>query len=130
MVVPEEPGDPDVRKLAATDEILQVMYWLHGEKLIESVSASELSRWVALAASDIAPLLERMRISGLIEEVDAAESSEAPRYVLTTFGLQEGGRRFADEFAELTRQGHGECNDPGCDCHASGNPAECRHRHA
>jgi hypothetical protein len=30
--------------------------------------------------------------------------------------VEEGGRRFNDEFRDLTRQAHGECA-PGCWCH-------------
>ncbi len=129
MGPPEETGDSPLGKLAAIDEILQVMYWLRGEHLASEVSAGDLSRWIGLIAGDIGPLLERMAASGLVLTVGGPEAGDAPRYTLTAFGVREGGRRFADEFAEITRPGHGECGDANCDCHRTGDPADCAHRH-
>jgi hypothetical protein len=125
MGPPEVPEDPSLGKLAAIDEILQVMYWLRGERLASEVTAADLSRWIGLGAADIAPLLGRMAASGLVSELEGA----APRYTLTATGVREGGRRFADEFADVTRPGHGECGDANCDCHRTGDPADCAHRH-
>jgi hypothetical protein len=51
------------------------------------------------------------------------------RYGLTEWGIKEGGRRFADEFAGLTAQAHGECNNPNCSCQTEG-PAACAARSA
>ena len=128
MVPPPEPGDPRIDNLAAIDEILQVMYWLRGERLAQAVSAADLSRWVGLSAPDIGPLLARMAAAGWVQPV-AGEAGDTPRYELTAAGAREGGRRFADEFADLTRPGHGECADPDCECQRTGNPADCSHRH-
>jgi hypothetical protein len=128
MGPPPEPGDPRIDNLAAIDEILQVMYWLRGERLAQAVGAADLSRWVGLSAQEIAPLLARMAAAGWIQPV-AGEASETPRYELTGSGAREGGRRFADEFADLTRPGHGECADPNCECQRTGDPADCTHRH-
>ena len=129
MVPPPEPGDPRIENLAAIDEILQVMYWLRGERLAQAVSAADLSRWVGLPAHEVGPLLARMAAAGWVQAV-AAEAGETPRYELTASGARAGGRRFADEFADLTRPGHGECADPDCDCQRTGDPADCSHRHA
>jgi hypothetical protein len=128
MVPPPEPGDPRIENLAAIDEILQVMYWLRGERLAQVVSAGDLSRWVGLSAPDIGLLLARMAAAGWVQPV-AGEAGDTPRYELTAAGAREGGRRFADEFADLTRPGHGECADPDCECQRTGNPADCSHRH-
>jgi hypothetical protein len=128
MAPPPEPGDPRIENLAAIDEILQVMYWLRGERLAQAVSAADLSRWVGLSAPDIGPLLARMAAAGWVQPV-AGEAGDTPRYELTAAGAREGGRRFADEFADLTRPGHGECADPDCECQRTGNPADCSHRH-
>ena len=51
----------------------------------------------------------------------SASSASVPpealcRYALTEEGAREGGRRFADEFKDLTKPGHGECGDPDCEC--------------
>ena len=64
-------------------------------------------------------------------EVRAMQSGEAGyvRFRLTDAGLKEGGRRFADEFADLTKPGHYECGDPSCECRRTGNPADCIHQH-
>lgn len=111
--------------IAATDEILQVMYWLRGENIAQDVAPKELARWVGLDATQIESLLERLVASRLVEYVADREL----RYRLTTSGAFEGGRRFADEFSELTKPGHYECSDPNCDCRRSGNPADCVHQH-
>ena len=127
MIPPTEHGDPRVDNLAAIDEILQVMYWLRGERLAQAVSATDLSRWIGLSAHEVAPLLARMAASAWVQAV-AGEAGERARYELTASGACEGGRRFADEFADLTRPGHGECADPDCECQRTGNPADCSHR--
>ena len=111
--------------VAATDEILQVMYWLRGESIAPDVAPLELARWVGLDAAQIEPLLERLVTSGLVEHVADREL----RYRLTSSAGFEGGRLFADEFSELTKPGHYECSDPNCDCRRSGNPADCVHQH-
>ena len=50
------------------------------------------------------------------------------RFRLTTAGVKEGGRRFADEFADVTKPGHFECADPHCECKLTGNPADCAYQ--
>ena len=124
MVPPPEPGDPRMDDLRAIDEILQVMYWLRGEGLAQGVRAADLSRWVGLPPHEIDPLLARMAAAGWVQ----AEAGETPGYSLTASGAREGGRRFADEFADMTRPGHGECADPDCECQRTGDPADCSHR--
>jgi hypothetical protein len=128
MLPPPEPGDPRIDNLATMDEILQVMYWLRGERLAQAVGAADLSRWVGLSAHEIGPLLVRMAASGWIQAA-TGEEGETAKYELTPCGAREGGRRFADEFADLTRPGHGECADPDCECQRTGDPADCSHRH-
>src|SRR5262245_53972375 len=123
MALPEQPSDPGAEGLAALDEILQVMYWLRGERLANAVTAGDLARWLGMGAEAVGPLLERLAVSGLVQQAGG------PRYALTAAGVREGGRRFADEFAELTRPGHYECADPDCECQQSGDPADCVHRH-
>ena len=103
MPVPDQPSDPGVQGLAALDEILQVMYWLRGE---------------------------RLAACGLVQPAEGQAPGGTPRYALTAAGVHEGARRFADEFADLTRPGHYECADPDCECQRTGNPADCGHRHA
>lgn len=121
----DNSGEPAKEGIAVTDEILQVMYWLRGENIAQDVAPNELARWVGLDAAQIEPLLERLVESNLVEHVADREL----RYRLTNSGAFEGGRRFADEFSDLTKPGHYECADPNCECKRSGNPADCVHQH-
>ena len=125
---PADEIDPPGKQLAARDEILQVMYWLHGEELAKEVTADDLARWVSLDAMQIRSLLVDLAESKLVEALPSSDSNGA-RFRLTETGLKEGGRRFADEFAELTKPGHYECGDPNCECRRTGNPADCVHQH-
>jgi hydrogenase maturation protease len=101
----------DVRR---RDEILQVMFWLHGEGLGPEVSRADVLRFVddvGAAGTALARLVE----DGYADLVDGG------RYRLTALGLAEGRRRFLDEFEPyLARHGHGECGAADCDCHAGG----------
>ncbi len=125
---PPEEGDSLNEQLAARDEILQVMYWLRGEGLAKDVNANDLTRWMTADAMRIHSLLVQLAEAKLVEPTSASESS-AVRFRLTAAGVKEGGRRFADEFADLTKPGHFECADPNCECRQTGNPADCVHQH-
>jgi hydrogenase maturation protease len=103
------------------DEILQILYWLKGEGLAEDAGAVDLERWLAMNALEIEPALLRLCDLALVEETASG------RFRLTSTGAREGGRRFADEFANMTKPGHGECGDPDCECNETGDPADCRH---
>ncbi len=109
--------DPAAR-LAATDEILQVMYWLRGENIAHEVAPKDLAKWVGLEADEIEPLLIHLLGARLVERVvvDSGAREGVPGFRLTSAGAQEGGRRFAEEFAELTQPRHFEHSDPDCDC--------------
>jgi DNA-binding transcriptional ArsR family regulator len=128
LLMPPGEIDPPDKRLAARDEILQVMYWLHGEGLAKEVSADDLTRWVSIDAMQIHSLLVDLAEARLVEPTQSGQSSGA-RFRLTETGLKEGGRRFADEFAGLTKPGHYECGDPNCECRRTGNPADCVHQH-
>ncbi len=110
--------------LEVQDEILQVMYWLRGEKLADDVSARDLERFVGASELQLDGTLERLELLGLVSRM--AEGGTL-RYMLTEEGSREGGRRFADEFKDLTKPGHGECGDPDCECQQTGNIEDCRH---
>lgn len=105
-------------QIAATDEILQVMFWLRGEGLAQEVSPDDLAKWVGLAAAEIGPLLLEMLGSRLVERVvvDSGAEEGVPRFRLTPSGLKEGQRRFAEEFSALTGPRHFEHSDPACEC--------------
>jgi len=104
--------------LAATDEILQVMYWLRGEEIAREVAPDDLTKWVGLKARRIEALLLRLLRARLVERViiDSGPEEGRPRFRLTSEGVREGGRRFAEEFTDFTRPRHFEHSDRNCDC--------------
>jgi hypothetical protein len=106
------------------DEILQIMYWLRGEGVGEAVASRDLVSLLGLAEALTGQYLEALVAEGLV----LREQGTPAKYWLSELGVKEGGRRFADEFAGLTGQAHGECSDPDCDCLAQG-PEAC-HSHA
>lgn len=117
--------DDDLRDLAAQDEVLQVMFWMRGEGIAEEVSAAEIARFTGASENAALGVLERLVGRSLVAR---ARGDASARFRLTADGVREGGRRFADEFADLTKPGHGECNDPECECRRTGSVEDCRHR--
>lgn len=114
-----DPADAIRRR----DEILQVMFWMRGEGLGEAPGADDLQRFLlGESAAALEEDLAALAATGLLEPAGGG------RFRLTRRGLEEGGRRFREEFEELMHQGHGACSDPDCDCHALG-PEACAHAH-
>ncbi len=105
------------------DEVLQVLYWYRGEGLGDTVTPLDLVPFLVAE-----PVLVKAQLDELVKEgyVTAIEDATV-RYALTEQGIKEGGRRFADEFAGLTGQAHGECSNPNCSCQTLG-PAACESR--
>lgn len=100
------------------DDLLQVLFWLQGEGLGEEVGPDLLSRFVQEGQDELERSLEALRAKGYVKEQDGL-------YRLTPVGLEEGKRRFLEEFEPvLARGGHGLCADPSCDCHESPDPGE------
>lgn len=87
------------------------MYWMRAEGLADDPTARALSSFLAVPADTLGPYLERFVEDGYIEPI-------AGGYRLTPTGEDAGKRGFADEFADLTRPSHGEC-DEDCWCHDS-----------
>ena len=117
----DHAADP-LDALKQRDEILQIMFWLHGEGLGPDVTVHDILRFVdderAVRAA-LGPLLE----DGLVEAIPTPGASV--RYRLTATGICEGRRRFLDEFEPyLARHAHGECGVADCDCHRGG--TDCR----
>ncbi len=107
------------------DELLQVLYWFRGEGLGDAVTPRELVAFLAAEAELIQGHLDRLAADGYVTTM----VGEPGHYRLTDWGVKEGGRRFADEFAGLTGQAHGECNNPNCSCQTLG-AAACESRTA
>ncbi len=103
------------------DEILQVMYWMRGEGFGEKVRVAELKKFLDASEEVLAANLSQLAKHNLVN----FDFSDA--YTLTETGVKEGGRRFADEFDGMLKQGHYECNDPDCDCNDPDSDAQCKH---
>jgi len=99
----------ELEVLRIRDEVLQAMYWMRSEGLADAPSSDELARFLAVAAQTLNPYLERFVADGYLEV-------SAGGYRLTPSGEETGKRTFAEEFADLTRPTHGEC-DEDCWCH-------------
>ena len=97
--------------LRVRDEVLEAMYWMAGEGLGETPGAEELARFLAVPAATLEPYLERFARDGYLVR-------DGEGYRLTALGADHGRRGFAEEFAGLTGQAHGECDDD-CWCHES-----------
>jgi hypothetical protein len=110
-------GDGDLQGIYWRDEILQLMYWLKGEGLSEDVHADDLRRFLDAAPRHLEEQLLRLVQGGYLEPIPGASM----RYRLSALGVEEGRRRFEDEFAPyLGRESHGECGDAACECHTAG----------
>ncbi len=108
----QRPDDPALRALYWRDEILQVMYWLSGEGLAEDVTAQQLGTFLDEDSDELALALVRLARDGYVGTI-------APgRYTMMEKGAEHGKRGFADEFAGMVNQAHGECG-ADCWCHRS-----------
>jgi hypothetical protein len=97
--------------LKIRDEVLQAMYWMRSEGLAEEPTADDLARFLTVPAPTLVPYLERFASDGYLERSGGG-------WRLTGMGQETGRRTFAEEFADLTRPAHGECDDD-CWCHES-----------
>ncbi|MFN2489499.1 MAG: hypothetical protein ABR529_07150 [Actinomycetota bacterium] len=112
-----EPKSDSLRALFWRDEILQLMFWIKGEGLGDSVDATILERFLGVGEHVGVQYLDRLVDEGLLTR-DATGL-----YELTPDGQELGARVFSEEFSELTKPAHGECG-PDCWCHASPEEAE------
>jgi hypothetical protein len=101
----------ELEALRVRDELLQAMYWMRSEGLAAEPSSKDLARFLAVPLETLAPYLERFAADGYLEQAGSG-------WRLSAEGERLGKRTFADEFADLTRPGHGECDDD-CWCHDS-----------
>jgi hypothetical protein len=104
---------PGLDDLVWRDEILQVFYWYQGEGFGNAITARDLQPFLVTDEQVLQDHLEHMVTDGYLERESSAVGL---RYVFTPYGAKEGARRFADEFAGLTGQAHGDCppNCPHC----------------
>lgn len=128
----DKGGQHDDRPLLADlfwrDEILQVMYWYQGEGFGTSVTARDLQTFLTADEQAINGHLERLVTEGYLQRIEGTANGDAtaPRYTFTEYGAKEGARRFADEFASVTKQAHGDC-PPDCPICKDLPPEDCAH---
>lgn len=118
-----DDGAAALEALFWRDEILQALYWLHGEGLDDAMNADRLAQLLVADLAIITSELGRLTEGGYLEIVPGAQADAAACYRLTEIGRIEGARSFQDEFDGLTRQAHGECG-PGCWCNDPGRYGE------
>ena len=102
-------GELDALKIR--EEVLQAMYWIRSEGFGETPTAEELARFLAVPEQTLRLYLDRFADEGYLERVGSG-------FGLSERGAELGKRTFAEEFAGLTGQAHGECDDD-CWCHES-----------
>jgi hypothetical protein len=108
---------PGFRDIYWRDEILQLMFWLCGEGLFEDVAPDDLRRFLETDPGRLEERLEQLVQEGYLDP----SSGDGRRYRLNVLGIEEGRRRFVDEFTPfLGRESHVVCGDPTCECHTSG----------
>jgi hypothetical protein len=101
----------ELEALKIREEVLQAMYWMRSEGFGDAPGADELARFLAVSKETLAVYLDRFVHEGYLARED-------DRYALTDRGAELGKRGFSEEFAGLTGQAHGECDDD-CWCHES-----------
>jgi hypothetical protein len=102
----------ELEVLRVRDEVLQALYWMRSEGLADASTPEKLAQFLALPRVTLTSYLQRFEDDGLLSAADGG------RYRLTPTGSELGKRSFAEEFADVTKPGHGECDDD-CWCHDS-----------
>ena len=117
LLAGDAPAVDAVAALERRDEVLQVMFWLHGEGFGPDVAVADIVRFVEDEGA-VQACLAHLVEDGYLE---AVHDTAATRYRFTRDGLREGHRRFMDEFEPyLARSAHGECGSATCDCRTGG----------
>jgi hypothetical protein len=115
MTLPSQPKSDALRRMYWRDELLQLLFWVEGEGFGSKVDAETIDRFLG-GESEIALMhLDRLVTEGYLRRAGV------DTYRLADRGRMEGGRLFAEEFADLTRPTHGEC---GKDCWCRQAPEE------
>lgn len=118
------------------EEILQVLYWMQGEGLADSVSLNRLLSLLNTSHENLLYHLRKNIAEGYLETTDA-ELKETSSVQLTASGKKEAGGIFRNAFEGMQKAGHGECG-PDCEfCYSEGvkledcvhNCADSRHHH-
>ena len=95
--------DSALRSLFWKEEILQVLYWMHGEGMGTEVSLPQMLPFLNTSYKNLE--------AGLLLTLD---KDGTLHYTLSETGKKEGGRQFAEAFQGMQKAGHGECG-PDCE---------------
>lgn len=107
--------------IARRDELLELLYWIEGEGFSGAATPAAIARFLTHPPDQVLGTLQQLVARG-----DVTYEAVSDQYRLSDTGRHEAARRFAEEFTPMLSQGHGECNDPNCDCHADPmSAAEC-----
>ncbi len=111
----KEPKSEAMRAAYWRSEILQIAYWLRGEKFglgpdKDEVDAQLLQRFLGVDSAVGIRYLDRLVDDGYLDAV-------GKRYKLSETGRQEGALEFATSFENMLRPAHGECSED-CWCHS------------
>lgn len=113
--------------IRAQDEILQLLYWMKGERLGEIVAREQIERFIQLTPEQLNEALDALLRKGLLTRGEADGGTLS--WQLTNAGTREGARRFTDELSSiLGHESHLECGDPDCDCHGGILEGPCEKR--
>jgi hypothetical protein len=105
------------------DEILQLLYWMRGENLGAEPTCEDINRLLNLEPTQLATALGRLVALGLVQTQTVVDQE---RFALTARGIEEGKRRFYEEFSSsLGKESHIECGELDCDCHSPGWDGVC-----
>lgn len=132
----KDGGKEALNLLFWREEILQVLYWMEGEGLADTVP---FSRLLTLLNTDPVNLLLHLQknIDAGFLSIESGELSEESAIKLTPIGKKEAGGIFRNAFEGMQKGGHGECG-PDCEfCYHEGekledcvhNCADTRHHH-
>lgn len=102
-----------LRALFWKDEILQVLYWMDGEGLGQTVPVSQILALLNTNEANLIFHLEKMISEGVLESKSYSIDRNS-KIALSTSSKKEAGRRFAEAFQGYQKAGHGECG-PDCE---------------
>lgn len=109
------------------EEILQVLYWMHGEGLADAVPFTRLLTLLNTSAENLLLHVKKNVEAGYIQSDDGLVNENCS-VVLTAIGKKEAGSIFRNAFEGMQKAGHGECG-PDCEfCYLDGEKLEdCVH---
>jgi len=101
----------ELDRLFNREEVLQICYWYQGEGFGDEYTPTVLNTFLNCDVDAIGEAFVELHEQGFLKPI----KGNAASYKFTKKGKKEGGRLFADSFAELQKAQHGECAAGCCD---------------